>query len=152
MSSPAQKACAAGAALFATACLLALASCDRSIRPALSMEPELVIFSSHPDEIIATVTDEFRERSGLRVRVVADGTGALLKRISSGEKADVLWGGGAESLAANVDLFEPYLSPESAAILPSLREEGGRWTGFTVLPMVILVNAKLLAAIGRAHV
>jgi iron(III) transport system substrate-binding protein len=56
----------------------------------------------------------------------------------------VLWGGGAESLVANIDLFQPYESPERAFIPASLRDAEGYWTGLTVLPMVIIVNSKLV--------
>lgn len=109
-------------------------------------EADLVLYSSHPAELIRIVVDEFRERTGLRVRVVADGTGALLNRLrgDAGRDADVLWGGGAESLVANIDLFQSYRSPERGAIPLSLRDEAGYWTGFTVLPMVIIANARLM--------
>lgn len=107
---------------------------------------DLVIYTSHPDDLARTVIDEFRERTGLRVHTVSDGTGALLERLGAenGSGADVLWGGGAESLVANIRLFVPYLSPERTAIPASLRDSEGFWTGFTVLPMVIIVNTRLV--------
>lgn len=82
----------------------------------------------------------------MRVRVVREGTGALLERLRrpEGRDADVLWGGGAESLVANIDLFRPYLSPERAAVPAELRDEAGLWTGFSVLPMVIIYNQRLV--------
>jgi len=111
-------------------------------------DADLVVYTSHPDDLAKTILDEFRERTGLRVRVVSDGTGALLARLGRGEgkDADVLWGGGAESLVANLPLFEAYISPEREAIPSSLRDEEGYWTGFTVLPMVIIVNSRLVPA------
>ena len=113
---------------------------------AAEAEADLVVYTSHPADLAKTIVDEFRERTGLRVRVVSDGTGALLERLSRGEGdgADVLWGGGAESLVANISLFEAYRSPERAAIPASLRDEAGYWTGFTVLPMVIIYNSRLV--------
>lgn len=129
----------------AAAMTTALASCARSDgEPVAEARADLVVFSSHPDELAKTIVDEFRERTGLRVRLVSDGTGALLNRLSSGEAADVLWGGGAESLVANLSLFQPYKSPERAAIPAGLKDDDGYWTGFTVLPMVIMVNARLV--------
>jgi len=116
--------------------------------PALDAYPpsDLVVYTPHPDDQVATIVDEFRERTGLRVRVVRDGTGALLERLRrpEGREADVLWGGGAESLVANIDLFQPYESPERAFVPESLRDAEGYWTGLTVLPMVIIVNSKLV--------
>ncbi|MDX9899032.1 MAG: extracellular solute-binding protein [Spirochaetia bacterium] len=110
-------------------------------------DSDLVVYSSHPEELAKTIIDEFRERTGLRVRVVYDGTGALLSRLGSAQAgdADVLWGGGAESLVANIGLFQPYLSPERAFIPGNLMDERGYWTGFTVLPMVIIYNARLVS-------
>jgi len=127
--------------------LVALASCSRKQSPRI--DTDLVVYTSHPDELFKFILDEFRERTGLRVRVVPDGTGALLARLGRGEgkDADVLWGGGAESLVANLALFEAYESPERAAIPASLRDEDGFWTGFTVLPMVIIVNSRLVPAV-----
>lgn len=127
-------------------CLLLLLSCA----PRLPPEPDadLVVYTSHPEDLARMIIDEFRERTGLRVRTVSNGTGALLEKLQRGEgkDADVLWGGGAESLVANLGLFEPYLSPERGAIPASLRDEEGYWTGFTVLPMVIIVNTRLVPA------
>jgi len=134
--------------LVAIAVALSMVSCaDRHDEPPME-EADLVVYSSHPADLIKTVLDEFRERTGLRVRVVADGTGALLAKLrrDAGSGADVLWGGGAESLVANLDLFAAYESSERSSIPPGLRDEQGYWTGFTVLPMVIIVNARLVSA------
>jgi len=127
--------------------LLLVTCTDRRVEPPAE-EADLVVYSSHPADLIKTVLDEFRERTGLRVRVVADGTGALLARLrrDGGRGADVLWGGGAESLVANIDLFAAYQSTERSAIPSGLRDAQGYWTGFTVLPMVIIVNSRLVAA------
>jgi iron(III) transport system substrate-binding protein len=112
-------------------------------------EADLVIYSSHPDELARVVVAEFRERTGLRVRLVRGGTGEMLARLRSEAEAgkgacDVFWGGGAESLAANVDLFEPWISSEDAAIPAVYKAADHRWNGFTVLPMVIAYNKRLL--------
>jgi iron(III) transport system substrate-binding protein len=132
--------------LLSLLAITVLYSCTRT--QSTRVDADLVVYTSHPDDLARTIVDEFRERTGLRVRVVSDGTGALLARLASGENkdADVLWGGGAESLVANLPLFEAYESPERGAIPPSLRDEYGFWTGFTVLPMVIIVNTRLVPA------
>jgi len=112
---------------------------------------DLVVYSSHPDELARVVMAEFRDRTGLRVRLVRGGTGEMLARLRSEAGAgkgvcDVFWGGGAESLAANVDLFEPWTSSEDAAIPEVYKAADRRWNGFTVLPMVIAYNKRLLPA------
>ena len=134
--------------LLVVAMALSLLSCAARRDEPPAEEADLVVYSSHPADLIKTVVDEFRERTGLRVRVEADGTGALLARLrrDAGRGADVLWGGGAESLVSNLDLFATYQSPERSAIPPGLRDDQGFWTGFTVLPMVIIVNTRLVPA------
>ncbi len=111
----------------------------------------LTIYSSHPEELVRTVVAEFRDRSGIRVAVTRGGTGELLARLRAeaadarGRRGcDLLWGGGAESLAANADLFEPYDSPEAAAIPAACKAPDSSWTGFTLLPMAIGYNVRLL--------
>lgn len=129
-----------------------LSSCRGSKGEAAPFPEDLVVYSSHNDEIIRVVVAEFRDRSGLRVRAVEGGTGEMIDRLraeSAGPaRCDVLWGGGAESLAANVDLFEPYFSPEAAAILPANKAADGSWTGFTLLPMAIGYNSLLVSGDG----
>ena len=138
----------AAVALFAAAGMLV--SCARSAKtPNEARGAELVVYSAHPEELVRLVVTEFRERTGLSVRLVQGGTGELLRRIraeTEGEAAtgDVLWGGGAESLEANSDLFDPYSSPEAAAVPPQYKAADGTWIGFSVLPMVIVYNRRLL--------
>lgn len=138
-------------AIVRAACAVACAaaafavSCAKAPEIRAEREPDLVIMSSHPADLVKLVVDEFRERSGLAVIVKSGGTGELIDRIRSGEDADLLWGGGAETLASNVGLFEPYFSPERAAVPDGLKDPDGFWTGFSVLPMVILVNSRLVA-------
>lgn len=132
----------------ATVAAFILASCGNR-RAEIPPEPtaDLVLYSSHPAEMVRVIVREFRDRTGLQVQVVSGGTGELLVRLRSETaepRADLLWGGGAESLAANADLLEPYISPQAAAIPPNLKDPGGAWTGFTVLPMVLIVNGRLL--------
>lgn len=140
------------AAAAAGAAALALASCSGAAPGSSQREgADLVVYSSHPEDIARFVVSEFRDRTGLSVRLVLGGTGDLLKRLRaesasrpSAETGDLLWGGGAESLSASADLFQPYRSAEDAAIPPSLKAGDGSWTGFCVLPMVIVYNRRLL--------
>lgn len=135
-------------ALSAAAAAAVLAACGgRAVQTPPEPAADLVVYSSHPAEMVREIVREFRDRTGLRVRVVAGGTGELLGRLRSGvdgPRADLLWGGGAESLAAAADLLEPYVSPQAAAVPPGLKDPDGAWTGFTVLPMVLIVNGRLL--------
>lgn len=114
--------------------------------PADTAARTVTIYSSHPDELIKLVVREFQERTGLRVHTVKAGTGALLQRLAAdgaASECDVFWGGGAESLEAVKTLFEPY-RPVEMPDLPGCRDPEGYWTGFSLLPMVIMYNTKLV--------
>jgi iron(III) transport system substrate-binding protein len=95
----------------------------------------------------AFVLKEFRQRTGIAAAVVSAGTGELLSRLKSesrSPRADVLWGGGAESLDSARELFAPYRSVEAAAVPIQFKDPDGLWTGFTVIPMVIVYNRALV--------
>ncbi len=93
------------------------------------------------------IVREFRLRTGLRVRVVSGGTGDLLRQLEEerdAPSADVMWGGGAESLEAKKYLFQPYVPSDAEHLYPQYTEPGSLWTGFSVMPMVIMYNPQLV--------
>lgn len=109
---------------------------------------ELVLYSPHPAETINLLVKEFQEKTGIKVDVVAAGTGELLKRIESEDgnaQADVLWGGGAESLAAYGNFFQPYESPELKNVDSNYYAPDFTWLGESPLPMVIMYNTDLVS-------
>ncbi len=142
------RAALAPAVVLAATCALALASACAPRNPGAQAraEPDLVVWTSHPEELVEAARSEFEDRSGLRLEVRRGGTGELLSLLRSGAEGrpDVFWGGGAESLSASADLFEPYRSPEAAVIPDGLRDPEWRWTGFSVLPTVLVYNARLV--------
>jgi len=144
----ASRAAPYAAALLAAGCALALSAACTPRNPGaeLGNDPDLVVWTSHPEELVEAARSEFEDRSGLRLEVRRGGTGELLALLRSGAEGrpDVFWGGGAESLAACADLFEPYRSPEAAAIPDALRDVAWRWTGFSMLPTVLVYNARLV--------
>ncbi len=135
-----------GALALSIAATGATACAPRDSGSADELEPGLVVWTSHPEELVETARAEFEDRSGLRLAIRRGGTGELISLLRSGAEGrpDVFWGGGAESLAACADLFEPYRSPEAAAIPEALRDPEWRWTGFSVLPTVLVYNARLV--------
>ena len=78
-----------------------------------SDEDTLVVYCPHPLAFINPLVEEFEKQSGVKVDVVAAGTGELLKRVES-EKAnplgDIFWGGSLSTMKPKADLFEPYKS------------------------------------------
>ena len=63
----------------------------------------LVVYTSHKEEVYWPIVKEFEERTGIWVEVVPGGTNELLARLvaeSDQPAADVMFGGGVDSLAA----------------------------------------------------
>jgi iron(III) transport system substrate-binding protein len=92
---------------------------------------------------------EFRQRTGIRVTAFYGGTGELLDRLDTREnvsKADVFWGGGAESLEAKKYLFQPFVSDQKQYIRDGYASPENLWCGLSLMPMVIVYNTKLVPA------
>lgn len=109
-------------------------------------EEKLVIYTSHKEEVYQPIVREFEQRTGIWVEVVCGGTNELLDRIDKeGEepRADVMFGGGVESLESYGDCFSPYAAAASQTILPQFRSENHTWTPFSALPVVLIYNTKL---------
>ena len=108
----------------------------------------ITVYSPHPAETINLLVQEFENKTGIKVDIVAAGTGELLKRVESEKDnplGDVLWGGGAESLQAYAQYFEPYKSSELENIDPKYYAKDNTWTGESPLPMVLLYNTNLVS-------
>lgn len=132
--------------------VLVLCGCARQI-PALPEcappeENRLVVYTSHKEAVYRPIIREFEERTGIWVDVVAGGTNELLQMLESQRadpQADVMFGGGVESLAFYQDCFTPYISAESGHILDAFQAEDAFWTPFSALPLVLIYNTKLVA-------
>lgn len=110
-------------------------------------EERLVIYTSHKEEVWWPIVKEFEERTGIWVDVVEGGTNELLEQISEEQeapKADVMFGGGVESLESYRDCFTPYTCAGAGAILDSFRASDDLWTPFSSLPVVLIYNTKLV--------
>lgn len=137
--------------LLLSAALLFLSACtSEQADPAASFAPaeadRLVVYTSHKEEVYGPIVKEFQARTGIWVQVVTGGTNELLERISAQSAApvcDVMFGGGVESLAAYVSLFQPYSCSEAHALKPGLRPAGDSWTPFSSLPVVLIHQPKL---------
>ncbi len=113
-----------------------------------SEEDIVVVYSSHDDGPLNAGVDMFTEKyPNIKVDVVTGGTGELCDKIA-GEAdnpvADVMWGGGADSLEAFKEYFAPYVCANDEAIDPTYKEPNNLWIGESPLPMVIFYNKKLI--------
>lgn len=112
----------------------------------------IVIYSPHDaDPLNAVIVNFMAKYPKIKVELIPGGTGELCSKIAEeaeNPEADVLWGGGADSLEAYKDYFEAYTSVNSTAIDPRFNDAGGIWSGESPLPMVIIYNKKLLSEAG----
>ena len=131
--------------LFLTACST---SADTPPEYAPADQQRLTVYTSHKEEVYMPIIREFEERTGIWVEVVTGGTNELLEQIASEQEAvvaDVMFGGGVESLESYKDCFTPYITTQSDAISEVFRTDDGLWTPFSALPVVLAYNTKLVS-------
>ena len=108
----------------------------------------VVVYSPHDADPLDAGVNLFMEKyPNVKVEVVAAGTGELCNRIaaeSANPIADVLWGGGADSLAAFKEYFQPYVCANDEFIGDAYKDPDGLWIGESPLPMVIFYNKDLI--------
>ena len=95
---------------------------------------ELVVYSPAPEGLLNMIIQEFQDETGVKVELIQAGTGELLTRIQSESEnplADVMFGGGAESM-------EAYKSAEEKNVNEAYRSKENLWTGAFVSPTVIM--------------
>ena len=133
--------------------LLLLTGCGGTQTAPLSCTPpesqRLVVYTSHKEEVYTPIIREFEERTGIWVEVVTGGTNELLQQIEKEQdapRADVMFGGGVESLESYRDCFTPYICREADQIRDGFQSQCGYWTPFSALPVVLIYNTKLVRA------
>lgn len=110
-------------------------------------EKNVVVYASHPSEMVDYFTQEFGKKYGINVTTVKAGTGELLNRIRAEKDrpgGDVLWGGFSDTGGSAPELFEQYKSAELANIEPAMLDAKGYNTPFAASLMVIMSNSSLV--------
>lgn len=110
-------------------------------------EKRLVVYTSHKEEVYQPIIREFEERTGIWVELVTGGSNELLDRLEQEQeapRADVMFGGGVESLESCRELFEPIRCTDYQRIPASLRDAQDAWVPFSALPVVLIYNTKLV--------
>ncbi len=110
----------------------------------------LVIYCPHPLEFINPLVSEFEAQTGIKVEVIAAGTGELLKRVESEQAnplGDIFWGGSLSTMKPQMHLFENYQSVNEEFIQEGMKNVEGPLTRFTDIPSVIMVNTDLIGDI-----
>lgn len=106
----------------------------------------LVVYSPAAAELITPLVNEFENQTGIKVEVIAAGTGELLKRVESEKEnplGDVFWTGTISTVKMQMDLFEPYLTCNEDQVQDDLKNKEGNLTRFTEMPSVLMVNTEL---------
>ena len=159
------------ALLLALAMVFALCACGGSTAPAETAAPEsaapaeeapaepaekapedytgnLVVYSPHDADPLNAGVEMFRQAyPNINVEVIAAGTGELCQRVvaeSANPQGDVLWGGGADTLAAYTDYFAPYVCANDDVIDEAYKDANDLWIGESPLPMVFIYNKTLI--------
>ncbi len=111
---------------------------------------DLVVYCPHPLEFINPLVSEFESQTGIKVEVIAAGTGELLKRVESEQAnplGDIFWGGSLSTMKPQMELFENYQSVNEEFVQESMKNVEGPLTRFTDIPSVIMVNTDLIGDI-----
>ena len=142
-----KKALALALALVMALGLFTVASADEKAPEEYT--GNLVVYSPHDADPLAAGIALFSAKyPNIQVDVVAAGTGELGQRViaeSENPQGDVFWGGGADSLAAWVDYFEPYVCANDDVIEEAYKDADDLWIGESPLPMVFIYNKTMIA-------
>lgn len=143
--------------LMAGAVMLLLSSCANSERQkaveyisekyTVPSENQLIVYTSHKEEVYLPIIREFENRTGIWVEIHAGGTAEMLEqaRLASEKgQCDIMFGGGIESYEASKDLFLPYRALDREKLDSNYVSEGNYYTPFTELPIVFIYNSKLV--------
>lgn len=115
--------------------------------PIIDKDKRLIVYTSHKEELYGPIIDEFEARTGIWVQVVSGGTNELLERIADKDEsmiADVMFGGGIDSLDSYSEFFEPYRYKNSSNLKGNYKSSEDKWTVFSQLPIVLVYNNKLV--------
>lgn len=112
----------------------------------------LVVYSACNEDILSTVIPMFEEATGVKVELLTDGVGALLKRVeseSANPYCDVVFGGTESAYFPYLDQFQEYVSANDEYMLPGHHSYQGKLTPINTDSNLIMWNNDL---IGDIHV
>ncbi len=120
-----------------------------AVAPARAQDANSVtIYTSNNQQAVQAITDEARRAlPGLKLNFITGGSGQLLRRMeaeAAKPSADIFWSSSANTLGAFKQLYEPYASPQLAAIAPNLRDPANLWTASNLHVVVLMVNTNQL--------
>ena len=109
----------------------------------------IVIYTSNNQQAVQAVTDTAATLlPKSKISAITGGSGQLLRRIEAEvgkPQADVFWSSSPNTLGAFKPLYEPYKSPNAAAVPPELVEPGNLWTAANIHVVTMMVNTSQFA-------
>ena len=115
---------------------------------------DLSIYSARNERLNNIVIPAFEQATGLTVEMITGSSGEVLQRVKSEVETgnvtvDIHWAADETMLAANRDLFEPYVSTQNEALLPQFQNAGDNcFNNAYAEPNVMIVNTKMLEEMG----
>ena len=106
----------------------------------------LVIYSGRSESLVAPVIQQFRDASGLDVRVKYGGSSeiaATIEEEGGDSPADVFWAQDPGALGALASRFTPLPADVTAAVPEWARHKDGLWVGISGRARVIVYNAEI---------
>ena len=129
------------AALAASVSVQAFAQQDMTIG-------NVAIYTSNNQQAVQAVTDTAATLlPKIKINAITGGSGQLLRRIeaeTAKTQADVFWSSSPNTLGAFKALYEPYSSPQAAAIPADLSDPGKLWTATNIHVVVAMLNTSQL--------
>lgn len=112
------------------------------------LEDKLVIYSTHPEDMLEEVAAGFTEETGVPVEFV-NLKGELADRVRSEKdtpQADIMYGGASTLYIAMADegLYAPVDTSWKADLNPDFMDAEGRWYGVMKTPVVIFYNSEAM--------
>lgn len=143
------------ALMIASIMTLSLAACSNA--PATSevpddvakLEKSLVIYSTHGEDLLEFVADEFTAKTGVEVEFI-NLKGELADRVRAEKEnpqADIMFGG-ASSLfmeMADEDIFEPVDTSWASELDSMFKDADNRWYGTISTPVMMFYNTTMLS-------
>lgn len=107
----------------------------------------LTVYCPHPLDFIKPLVSQFEAETGVKVEVVAAGTGELLKRVQAESRnplGDVIWGGGRSSHENYTQYYQVYRSVNEPFFVKEFVDPQGAYTPFTLIPTILMYNKNLV--------
>lgn len=114
------------------------------------LEDTLVVYTTHPEEMLEVISDAFTEKTGVEVEFI-NLKGELADRVRSEKEnpqADIMFGGDTATymLLQEEGCYDPAKPDWADKVEDTYKEKDGYWYGTYRTPMVLFYNSELMSA------